>query len=204
MAVFWSSEGRKNCCLRDVAFEVDPDGDVGDGVADLGVFGDEIEFGGFYRAGAVVEGFGAEVGDGPGFGEVGAAAAEAEGEEALILRGVDDGEVVGAGIEDLEDAVFVLEELGVGRQKLCAHLCLRAGFDEVDGAVLGGGLLDDTLVEIPLEVGLGGPEVCAGCIHLAEHFVEVAGLWLGGGCALREDEGCGQKNEVARGRWMVM
>src|SRR5579871_1134613 len=101
---------------RDATAGVDPDDDMGEHVADALVFGDEVEFGGGNRFFAVVDGLGAQVGDGPGFGEVGAAASEAEGEEAfslsLVIFGRDEGEVVGAGIVDSEEAVAVLEEAG--------------------------------------------------------------------------------------------
>ena len=134
----------------------------------------------------------AEVGDGPGLGEIGSAAAEAEGEEALVLgligSGVEDGELVGAGVEDPELRVFVVEEFGEGGQDLCSHLRLRSVFDEVDGAVLGGGLADDALVDVPAEVCLGGFEARAGDVHLMEDVVEVAGLCLR---VRREGESCG-------------
>ena len=64
-------------------------------------------------------------------------------------------------------------------------------FDEEDGSGLGGGLFDDTLVEIPAKVGFGGFELEAGGIHLAEDLVEVAGFGLGVEGCRREREGEG-------------
>ncbi len=143
----------------DAAVRVYPDDDVGEHVADALVLGDEIELGGGDHLLAVVDVFGAEVGDGPGFGQVGAAASEAEGQEAiglgLVIFGGDDGEVVGAGIVDAEEAVAVLDEAGRWGEELGSHYGLTLlSFDE-DAAGLGGGLADDALVEVLAHVGFG-------------------------------------------------
>ena len=170
---------------RDGPCGIDPKDDVGEHVAHVGVFGDEIELGGCHHLAAIVDWLGAEVGDGPGFGQLAAAAAEAEGEEALslclIISGLHDGEVVRAGVEELQDAIFVLDEFGRGRFEPRTHLQCGAFFDEVDAAGLRGRLLDDSLVDVPAEVGLGGFELRACYVHLVQDGVQVCRLGLSEG-----------------------
>ena len=94
----------------DAAGEVDPEGELLDVGSDGGIFGDEFQL---FDLGAV-EGFGAEVGDVPGLGEVFAAAAEAEREIGLDA-GLGDGvKAAGAGVEDAEGAGFKLDRAALG------------------------------------------------------------------------------------------
>jgi len=92
------------------AYRVDPDGHVGTVVADGWILGDEVELGGLDSVYYLI----AKVRDCPCGCEIFAAAAEAYGEEGfnlgLVVCRVDNGEVIGGGIEHAQNAVAEFNE----------------------------------------------------------------------------------------------
>jgi hypothetical protein len=181
----------------DVSDGVDPDGDVGEGGFDGGVFGDEVEFFGF----DAVDGFGALVGDGPCLGEGLAAAAEAEGEEAfvfgLVVAGFEDVDGVGTGGVDLEEVAVEGDDFGGGFGGFAVGAEVEeegaegdagfAGALDEDGAGFDVVGADDAGVVVVGDVGLGAVEGLAGCVHLFEDGVK-GGLRVGGGGEGEEED----------------
>jgi hypothetical protein len=86
--------------------------------------------------------------------------------------------MIGARIKETNYSAVKVDDLDGRRYQPCPHHGRSGLFLEVDRARLGGRLLHNAFVVVPPDVGLGGLKLLARLIHLAQHFVEMAGFGL--------------------------